>query len=59
MRIISTLDHLGIPRFHHHRGRGNSVIFIEAPREHHHDPARAGQERWRAASYSDPWPDRA
>ncbi len=59
MRLSTTLDHLGIPRFHHHKGHGNSVVLIEAPHEHHHDGTRAGQERWRAASYSDPWPDRA
>jgi hypothetical protein len=59
MRLTTTLDHLGIPRFHHHKGHRNSVVFLEAPREHHHAGPVAGLERWRAASYSDPWPDRA
>jgi hypothetical protein len=58
MRLSTTLDHLGLPRFLHHRGRGNAV-FIESPRDHHHPGTGAGQERWRADSYSDPWPDRA
>ena len=58
MRLIDTLDHLGIPRLLHHRGHRNSVVWIESPHEHHPD-AHAGQERWRATSYSDPWPDRA
>ncbi len=57
MRLTTTLDHLGIPRFHH-KGHGK-VVIIDAPHEHHQDHARAGSERWRAASYSDPWPDRA
>jgi hypothetical protein len=61
MRLTATLDHLGIPRFHHHhhKGHANSVVFIERPREHHQSGPLAGQERWRAASYRDPWPDRA
>lgn len=63
MRFASTLGHLGIPRFHHHRGHGRSAVFIEAPPEQHHpgsgSGAGGGLERWRAASYSDPWPDRA
>ena len=57
MRLTSTLEHLGIPRFHH-KGR-NSVVLIDAPREHNHDASRTGPERWRASSYRDPWPDRA
>jgi hypothetical protein len=59
MRLTTSLDHFGFPRFLHHRGRGNSVLFIEAPRQNHHDGSGTGQERWRAASYRDPWPDRA
>jgi hypothetical protein len=35
------------------------VVIIESPRQHHHEVSQGGQERWRAASYSDPWPDRA
>jgi hypothetical protein len=58
MRLTTSLDHLGMPRFLHHRRR-NPVLFIDAPREHHHDGLGTGQERWRAASYHDPWPDRA
>ncbi|HXQ44508.1 MAG TPA: hypothetical protein VN816_07700 [Acidimicrobiales bacterium] len=58
MRLTATLDHLGIPRFHH-KGHGKTVVLIDAPQGHHHEQSRAGQERWRAASYSDPWPDRA
>jgi hypothetical protein len=58
MRLTATLDHL-VPRFHHHKSHGNPVVFIETPREHHHGGTSAGPERWRAASYSDPWPDRA
>ena len=58
MRLTTTLDHLGVHRHHHHKGQKNSVVFIEAPREHHHD-TRTGQQRWRATSYRDPWPDRA
>jgi hypothetical protein len=59
MRFTRTLDHLGIPRFHHHKGRGRSVVFIDAPREHPPVGSGVGLERWRAASYRDPWPDRA
>ncbi|MGH9017961.1 MAG: hypothetical protein ACRDY1_09470 [Acidimicrobiales bacterium] len=58
MRLTATLDHLGIPR-RHHKGHGNAVVFLECPREHHHGGSGAGPERWRATSYSDPWPDRA
>jgi len=58
MRLTTSLDHLGIPRFLHHRKR-NSVLFIEAPHQHPHDGSGTGLERWRAASYRDPWPDRA
>ncbi len=57
MRLTATLDHL-VPRFHHHKAHGRSVVFIEFPREHHHGGTWAGQERWRATSYTDPWPDR-
>jgi hypothetical protein len=59
MRLSHTLDHLGLPRFHHHKGHGSPVVLIEAPREHHHGLSGVGLERWRADSYSDPWPDRA
>jgi hypothetical protein len=60
MRLTATLGHLGLPRLLHHRGHGNSVVWIETPREHHPDgSAGLGLERWRAASYRDPWPDRA
>ena len=31
MRFTSTLDHLGLPRFHHHRGQAVRSVFIEAP----------------------------
>jgi hypothetical protein len=34
-------------------------VFLEPARQHHHDPTRSGQERWRDTSYRDPWPDRA
>jgi len=59
MRLTANLDHLGIPRFRHHRGHRNSVVWIESPRERAHEGSGVGQERWRAASYRDPWPDRA
>jgi len=59
MRLTTTIGHLGVHRLHH-KGRRNSVVFLEAPRpDHHHDARHGGQERWRAASYRDPWPDRA
>jgi hypothetical protein len=59
MRFTSTHGRRGIPLFHHHKGHGRSVVLIEAPEDHHHAGSGAGLERWRAASYSDPWPDRA
>ncbi|HTT86937.1 MAG TPA: hypothetical protein VMF60_06200 [Acidimicrobiales bacterium] len=59
MRITARLDHLGIPLLLHHRGHGNPVVFLESPRERHHEGRKVGEERWRAASYHDPWPDRA
>jgi hypothetical protein len=58
MRIPHTLDQLGIARIRHHRGHGNRVV-IESAFPDHNEVLRAGQERWRAASYTDPWPDRA
>ena len=43
MRLSHTLDHLGLPRFHHHKGHGSPVVLIEAPREHHHGLSGAGR----------------
>jgi hypothetical protein len=59
MRLTTTFDHLGLPRILHLKGHGHPVVFIEPAPENHHGVAHPGQERWRAASYSDPWPDRA
>jgi hypothetical protein len=60
MRITNTFDHLGRPLIRHIRSHGKPpVVIVEPPRQHHHKLERAGQQRWRAASYTDPWPDRA
>ncbi|HVC70400.1 MAG TPA: hypothetical protein VNC61_09140 [Acidimicrobiales bacterium] len=58
MRFPHSLDHLGISWNRHHKGLGSRVL-IESALSDHHEILRAGQERWRAASFSDPWPDRA
>jgi hypothetical protein len=58
MRFPHTLDHLSIARNRHHKGHG-SRVHIESALPDHHEILRAGQERWRATSYRDPWPDRA
>jgi hypothetical protein len=61
MRITTRLDQLGIPRLlHHHKIHANPAVFIESPREQaHHEGRKTGEERYRATSYRDPWPDRA
>jgi hypothetical protein len=60
MRITAHLDQLALPRLlHHHRIHGNPAVFIETPREKHHEGRKTGEERYRETSYRDPWPDRA
>jgi|HubBroStandDraft_1064217.scaffolds.fasta_scaffold1048030_1 hypothetical protein len=59
MRLTTTFDHFGLPRIRHLKVHGHPAVFIEGSAEHHHGVAHPGQERWRAASYRDPWPDRA
>jgi hypothetical protein len=58
MRFPHTLDYLSMARTRHHKGHGNRVL-IESALPDKPEILAAGQERWRAASYRDPWPDRA
>lgn len=59
MRLTNPFEHLSVAKVRHHIHRGSPIVIVESPRECRNAPSRASDVRWRAASYEDPWPDRA